>query len=66
MQETIINKRVFENCLIQGDGAKITEINGEIIYLVSRSATNRLRHGERCSLVVTTFGNGEKSADLLY
>ena len=54
----------FSGCVILGDGAKYVEIKGEMIPLVSRSATDRITHGERKNLLIRTDSEGFKSADL--
>ena len=43
----------IKDALIIGDGAKYVEFNGQLVPFVSRSATDRMRSGERYTVVIS-------------
>lgn len=50
-----MNRRI-KNVEVIGDGEKYIQVNGTYIYFVSRSATDRLRHGDIVNVIITPNG----------
>jgi hypothetical protein len=51
--------RYIDNALIEGDGQKYVRIDGELIPFVARSATERLRHGDRRFVIIEEHNEPE-------
>lgn len=48
--------KVIRNVMVLGDGEKFINIDGTYIYFVSRSATDRLQHGDKVNVVILPNG----------
>lgn len=46
---------LFQATII-GDGSHYIDVDGKMLPLVSRSATDRLRHGDRATVYITDTG----------
>jgi hypothetical protein len=57
--------RYIRNAKVIGDGAKYTELDGELIQFVARSATGRLHHGDVVPVVVEDEWNDDLQRSFL-
>ncbi len=48
--------KIIRNVMVMGDGEKFIQVDGVYIYFVSRSATDRLQHGDYVDVVILPNG----------